>query len=89
MNYEIFSSLAKVILEQKARKATKFLGEKEVVKATRKLFRGRIDKRSRITEIHFTAGAPNFEERKFIRAAKAAGEPFPVKKVQVQWPKKG
>lgn len=35
-----------------------------------------------------TLGKPNFEGRKFIAAAQAAGEPFPVKKVQLRfWPK--
>lgn len=34
-------------------------------------------------------GAPNFAERRFIRLCFKAGEPLPVRKVQIKWwPKK-
>ncbi len=84
---KVFADLAECILVDGAYKATKYLGEKLTVKATRKRFKGKIDKRSRIAEILFTVGAPNYEERKFIKQAKKAGEPFPVKKIQVKYPK--
>jgi hypothetical protein len=33
----------------------------------------------------FTIGKPNYEEREFIKKCKKAGEPFPVKKIQVKF----
>ncbi len=86
----VFSDLAEFILEGGARKATKYFSEKQVVRATRRLFSGKIDKRDRRTEIIFTIGIPNYAERQFIKKAKKAGEPFPIKKIQIVWykPKK-
>jgi hypothetical protein len=37
----------------------------------------------RQTEIVVTIGKPNYAERKFIELAKKAGEPFPIKKIQL------
>jgi len=85
---KIFSELAEIILEGGAIKATKYYDDKTVVRASRKLFSGKIDKRSRITEILFKIGYPNFAERKFIKQCKKVNEPFPVKKVQIKWLKK-
>lgn len=84
---KVFSALAECIIESGAYKATKYLSEKLTIKATRKRFKGRIDKRSRIAEIVFTVGGPNYEEREFIKVCKKAGEPFPVKKIQMRFPK--
>lgn len=86
MDYRIFSSLAKVLLDSGARRATKYLGEREVIKATRKIFRAMSGKPV-LTEVQFTYGRPNYEERKFIRLVKKAGEAFPVKKIQLRFPK--
>lgn len=85
---KVFSQLAKIILDGGAIKATKFFSEREVVKATRKLYDGKIDKRSKRAEILFTIGIPNYDEREFIKKAKKAGEPFPVKKILIRWPSK-
>ena len=84
---KIFSDLAEIILEGGAHKATKIFSEKEVVKATRKLFNGRIDKRLKRVEILFTIGSPNYAERQVIRLARKNGEPFPIKRILIQWPK--
>jgi len=80
-----FSGLAEYVLVFGAYKATKYLDEKLTVKATRKRFKGKIDKRSKIVEIIFTVGRPNYEERDFIKKAKKAGEPFPIKKIQAKY----
>lgn len=73
------------LLEVGAKKATKFVSPKLVIKATRRF----MDARDKIVEIHLTVGAPNYAERQFIKAALKAGEPFPVKKVQFKmWTKK-
>ena len=73
------------ILDSGAVKATKFVSEKFTVKAKLKEFKGRGS--SRTKEIHVTFGAPNYEEREAIRRFKKAGEPFPVKKVQLKFAK--
>mgnify|MGYP000252196558 CR=1 FL=1 len=79
-----FSDLAEILLEGGAKKATKYFSPTEVLKATK---RGNY-KRSKTVEILFTVGKPNYSERLFIKACKKAGEPFPIKKVQIKWPAK-
>ena len=70
----VFSELAECILIGGAYKATRFLGPKLTVKATRKRYKGKIDKREKQIQIMFTAGPPNYEEREAIKRAKKAGE---------------
>lgn len=82
-----FGELATALSMDGAVKATKYLSPKLVIKATRKRFKGKVVKRSRIAEILFTVGAPNFAEREFIKAAKKAKEPFPVRKIQMRFAK--
>lgn len=65
-----------------AKKATKYLSERTIVRATVLL------KSSGNTEIRLTLGRPNVLEKEFIRKAKRAREPFPIKKVQLKFPKK-
>lgn len=84
---QVFGQLAEIILDGGARKATKYVSDKVTVKATRPLYKGKIDKRSRSVTFLLTVGAPNYAEREFIRKAKKAGEPFPVKKIQIAYPK--
>ena len=85
---KIFSDLVEVILDGGAIKATKFFSERETVKATRRVYGGKIDKRDSRREILFTIGTPNYEEREFIKKAKKAGESFPIKKILIKWSKK-
>ena len=73
------------ILVHGAYQATKFINEKLTVKATKKRYKkgvvhGAID-------VVLTIGKPNCTAREFIKKCKWAGEPFPVKKVQVKFPK--
>jgi len=77
--------MANILIHYGARKVTKYMTEKEVIKATRKLFKGKVDNQSRKVEICFTMGTPNYEEREFIKKLKKAGEPFPVKKFQIKF----
>lgn len=83
-------SIAKTVhglLETGARKATFYLDEKTVVTATR---RHRPRKLEGTTEILLTMGKPNYAGREFVKACKKAGEPFPVRRLQLKWwePKK-
>ena len=83
----VFEYLSDYILSWGAVKATKYISPKLVIKASRKRFNGRVDKRNRIAEILFTIGAPNYAEREYIKKLKKAKEPFPVKKVQLKFQK--
>lgn len=62
------------------KKATLYLSRKLTIKLTRQ----RRDRRSDHHTYLLTVGAPNYRERAFIEAALTAGEPFPVKKIQLQ-----
>jgi len=68
-------------------KATKYISEKLTVKATRKLYGKKRLPSRKAYEIVITAGKPNYDERAFIKKLGKAGEPFPVKKVQLKMPK--
>ena len=82
LSRKLFGQLAEIILEGKAKKATKFLSPNLVLKAT---YHGKRYARSRSETVLFTSGKPNYAERDFIRKCKQAGEPFPVRKVQIKW----
>jgi len=69
-----FSELAEEILLGGAYKATKFLGEKRTIKATRKRYKGKFLKGHDAIDIVFTVGKPNYEEREKIKRAKKAGK---------------
>jgi hypothetical protein len=83
-------SIAKAVeglLEYGARKATVYQHPLLTVVATRR-FKSR--KGQRFTEIILTIGSPNYRNRLFVKDALKAGEPFPVKRVQLEWfPQKG
>ncbi len=66
---QAFTQLAEEILVSGAYKATKYLGEKLTIKATRKRYKGKIIKNHTI-DIVFTVGPPNYEEREKIKMAK-------------------
>lgn len=82
-----FSDLAEIILEGGARQATKYISESQVVTATRRLFGGKISKRETRVEILFKVGLPNYRERQFVKDCKKSGEKFPIKKIQIKWPR--
>lgn len=71
-----------LLLVPKLKKATKYLHPKLVVKATRI---GKFDARMKTVEFKVTVGAPNYQERKFIKLCEKAGEKFPIRKVQLKY----
>lgn len=76
------------LLDERAWKATKYISHKQIVRATQRLGRhGRLGTRDR-ADIVLTIARPNYAERKFIKNLMKAGEPFPVKKVQLKYPPK-
>jgi hypothetical protein len=80
----VFHKLAENIISFGAKKATKYLTKNFVIKATLVGKHGR----NRRPSILFTYGAPNYLERKFIKDCQKAGESFPIKKIQVKFPRK-
>ncbi len=75
------------LLDSGAWKATLFLSPTEVVRATRRWYRGRKTQDGRRVEIEITIGRPNYQERDLVKVLKKAGEPFPVRKVQLKFRK--
>lgn len=76
----------RTIIARKARTATVILSPTQTVVVSR---RHKIDRRNTREEFVVTIGKPNYDNRAFIKAAKKAGEPFPIRNVLVKdWPKK-
>lgn len=80
-------SVVMALIHNEARMATKFVGPKEIVRATRVLIGKKIDKRNNI-DIRLVIGRPNYSERKFVKDCQKANEKFPVKKIQLRFPPK-
>lgn len=83
----VVAAVVEALLAADAHRATKFLGPKAIVRATRPLLRGKVPKRGNI-EIVVSMGRPNYRERQFVKKCQKAGEKFPVKKVQLSFPPK-
>jgi hypothetical protein len=80
----VVAKVVETLLDQGAKRVTAFLSPTLTVKATRKLFGKRIRKGLGAINVSLTIGRPNYAERKFIRDCQKAGEPFPVKKLQIK-----
>ena len=82
----IYKAVEAVLEVPNCHKATVFQHPELTVVATR-VFKPR--KNERQIDIRLTIGKPNFRNAKFVKDCLAAGEPFPVRKVQLEyWPKK-
>lgn len=81
------SQVVAVLIENDAYVATKYVTRSYVVRATRKLFKRKIDSRQNI-EIMLTIGRPNYQERDFVKSCTKSKEPFPVRKIQLRYPPK-
>jgi hypothetical protein len=64
------------------KRATKFFDPNRVLSVAR---RQKPDGRSKRVDLVLKIGAPNFRERVFIKSCQKAGEPFPVKKIQLKF----
>jgi hypothetical protein len=78
VNADVLGDIVKSALSGEVKKVTAFISDKFVVKAKRKMFNGKIDKRSRIAEVVVTAGAPNYAERVKIKKMLNNDEKFPL-----------
>ena len=75
------------LLRTDSKQAVKYVSPVLVVKATRVTYRAngrKPRKNERSTELVLTFGRPGYREREFIKACAKAGEPFPVKRVQLR-----
>lgn len=63
-------------------RATKYISPTQVVRATRKVYGGKLINGN--IELVLTIGKPNYVEREFIKECRKAGEPFPVKNIQLK-----
>jgi hypothetical protein len=70
------------LLQTGAQRATRFVAPDFTVAVARAF---RPDARSRRITLFLSIGRPNYAERLFIRRCQRAGEPFPVKKVQLKF----
>lgn len=73
------------LLVSGAHRATKYVSEKFVVNATRPFYGGKAPRKGSKVEIVVTMGRPNYAHRAFIRRCKKAGEPLPVRKIQLKF----
>lgn len=75
------SLVVDTLLKSDLKRVTKFVSPKLTIKATR-LFK---PNRVQTAETYIVSiGRPNFAERKFIKDAVKAGEPFPVRNILFQ-----
>jgi hypothetical protein len=75
--------VAAVLADPKVKTATKVIDTKLVVRASRY---GKPDRKDATQEdLRVTVGRPNYATRQFIAAAVKAGEPLPVRKIQIRF----
>lgn len=75
------------VLRPNVRKATAYVLPTKVIKATRKLYAGKVDKHSRTIDLVVTIGKPNYEDREFIKDCQKVDEPFPIADIQLKFVK--
>lgn len=76
------------LLVTDAKTATKYVSPDLTIKAT--VIGRRPRKRDQRVYLNVTIGKPNYRERAFVAQCRKAGEPFPVKKIQLRaFPAKG
>lgn len=76
-----FSVVCGALIASDAKTAVKFLDDKTVVRAT---WHNKPLSRNYRETMVVSYGAPNYREVAFIKACKKAGEPLPVKKIQLR-----
>lgn len=75
---EEISPVIEAVFWGEHKQAVRYVTEKEVIKATR---RGKLDRRSRHTEILLSIGPPNYAEREMIKKFKRLGMVLPSEPV--------
>lgn len=71
------------MLNKSVKSAVKYNSEDERIKMSK------VYRKTYPLDLRLTIGRPNYSERKFIKQCVKAGEPFPIKKIQLKyWPMK-
>lgn len=98
LDSKIVLPVLNALLLTEAHVATKYVSPKLTVRAARRWYKAKTrgcgkNKRTisgsfnaRAIEIELTIGPPNYVEREFVKKCRKAGEPFPVKKIQLKYP---
>lgn len=81
---KVYAQVIAAVLAAKAHRAVKYLSPTHIVRATRRGARKRCPSLRDNVEVLVTVGRPNYLEARFIKACKKAGEPFPVRRIQLQ-----
>ena len=83
-------AVVRAAIDNQAWRATKYVSDKAVVRATQRRYLRRSPRLGsrEDAEVSLHIGRPNYAERLFVKKCKRAGEPFPVKKIQLQFPPK-
>lgn len=87
LNHRDIAAVTKALVDTETYQAVKYVSEKFVVRATKPRYRHQKkqwDKRDNRVSLIVTFGAPNYLERAFIANCKRAGEPLPVRKIQLR-----
>lgn len=71
-----------VFINNNIKRATAYISPGYTIKATR---RYKYDGRNKTIEMCLTIGRPNYREKEFIKKCIKAGEPFPVKRIQIEY----
>ena len=75
--FNAVTSVIEILMRGNAKRATKFISPTQIVRATRR--------HPKTSEFVLKIGSPNYLERDFIKACKKAGEPFPVRNIQIKF----
>ena len=81
-----YNEVIEAVLGEGVVKATKFISPKEIVRAVRTRYHGKLRKVGNI-EISLTIGRPNFIERKLIKKLIKEGQFFPVRNLRLKFSK--
>lgn len=87
-NRRYIGEVVGLLMDTDAHHATKYLTDRKIIRATRRLYKSKIDHREWQAHVTLTLGGPNYLERAFIKDAKKAGVKFPIQKVQLKYPPK-
>lgn len=88
-----YNKVIETLISQNAQKATQFINEKLIIRATRKTYKNstltkkttrKFSRKGDNIEITLTIGKPNWAEKEFIKKCIKANEPFPIKKIQLK-----
>ena len=82
INYMYTKIINLILADPTIKTATKYLSPKLTIRVTRF---GKIKRKDARNDFRVQYGRPNYTAAKFIKLCIKAGEPFPIKKVQLKY----